>query len=616
MIKKTLITFVSILLLIVFNSFAVKAADIVPKPKKYVANGQVFHLSTETEILYKGNLSALAIYLGELLSPATGWDLITQQTDEEQTNCIFLTIDNTKGLEMEEYHLTVTEKSVNIVGSTQAGVFNGIQTLRQMLPPEIFNAQRQKNVVWEIEGAEITDAPEYPWRGMMLDVSRYFFDKDYVLHFIDMMGMYKMNVLHLHLVDDSGWRLEIKKYPKLTSIGAWRGEDENRTGGYYTQEDIKEIVSYAALRNIELIPEIEIPAHTLSSIAAYPHLSCTGEPQQVQVQHSISGELYCVGKESTFEFIADVFDEIFAIFPSEYIHIGGDEAKYDRWVTCPHCQARKKELGLKDERELQYYLTGRLQQMVKNYGRTIVGWDDIFGGQLDEKAVGMVWHNKESGINAVKTGHDLVMALTDYCYFDVAESNIPGEVKAATWLPPISLQKVYAFDPMIENLDEKYRPQVLGGHATLWSDQFIHGTILQEIAPINENRSEKYFDYLALPRMAALAEVLWTPKKQQGWSAFQDRMRTQYKRYDNAAYGYRVPPPELIAKEKKEDAYSITLENVVEGAEIRYTVDGVLPNIHSHIYKEPVEVEILSQFKAITVVNRRQYSLPLFFPEK
>ncbi len=603
-------------LLIISNLISLHAQDIIPKPKSYTSNGEVFQLTPDVKILYLGDLEAMAQYLEESLSPATGWDFAIEKSKTVANNSISISIDNSKNIKKEGYQLSVTKNSVVIVGANPAGIFNGIQTLLQMLPVEIYNKQRQKNIDWKIAGAEIADAPLYPWRGMMLDASRYFYDKDYVLHLIDMMGMYKMNVLHLHLIDDAGWRLEIKKYPKLTSVGAWRGEGHERVGGFYTQEDIKEIVAYALLRNIDVIPEIEIPAHTLAAIAAYPWLSCTEEQQIVQKQHSISRELYCVGKESTFEFLADVFKETFELFPSKYIHIGGDEARYDRWRECEHCQALKKELGLESEKELQVYFTKRVQKMVAKYGKTIVGWDEIIERGLDDKAVGMVWHDQKKAISGTKDGHDVVMALTGHCYFDVAESKIPGEVKTATWLKPISLEKVYALNPMIEGLEEKYRPQVLGAHATLWSDQFIHGTILQEIAPLNENRSEKYFDYLTFPRMAALAEVCWTPTELQSWDDFENRMRTHYNRLDAAEYGYRLPQPKLISKNKVAGGFEIVLENVVNGAEIRYSKDGIPANVYSDVYTNPVIVEKLNQFQAITVVNRHQYSLPLYFPEK
>ncbi len=592
------------------------AGDIIPKPQKYIEGTHSFPLQGNTKILYHHQLRPMANLLFERIAAPTGWDLEIQESAKARKNCIFLNIDTTISGNKEAYHLTINSKQVIITGQTEAGVFNGIQTMLQLMPVAIYSKQRQRNVDWKIQGAEIEDAPLYPWRGMMLDASRYFYDKDYVMHLIDMMGMYKMNVLHLHLIDDAGWRLEVKKYPKLTSIGGFRGEGHERTGGYYTQDDIREMVAYAALRNVEIIPEIEIPAHTLAAIAAYPHLSCTERDFKVPLQHFISRDLYCVGKESTFEFLEDVFDETFQLFPSEYIHIGGDEAKYDRWEKCSHCQKRKRDLGLENEAGLQVYFTQRIQEMVKKKGKTIVGWDEMLEKGLNEKAVGMVWHNNEKAITGTRDGHDVVMALTGYCYFDVAESKIPGEVKAATWLPPISLEKVYAFNPMIRGIDEKYRSQVLGGHATLWSDQFIHGTILQEIIPINENRSEKYFDYLTFPRMAALAEACWTPVENKEWSDFEKRMFTHYQRLDQAGYGYRVPQPKLMSKEQKNGQYEITLANVVEGAKIHYTSDGLPPNPYSPVYTKPVRVEKLSDFQAITVVTRKQYSLPLYFPEK
>ncbi|SIR31721.1 beta-N-acetylhexosaminidase [Maribacter ulvicola] len=613
---KTILGKTSLLVFVILISYGRSmAADIIPKPERFEPNGEVFLLHPSTKIQYGHGLEALAAYLGETLSPATGWDFELSSSNRTTKNSIQLSVDPQMD-KKEGYRLLVTAKNIQVIGNNEAGVFNGIQTLRQMLPIEIFNSRRQKGMEWAIEGAYVEDAPAYSWRGMMLDVSRYFYEVSYVKQLVDMMAIYKMNVLHLHLIDDAGWRLEIKKYPKLTAIGGFRGEGSERTGGYYTQEEIKDIVAYAALRNIEVIPEIEIPAHTLPALAAYPHLSCTGEPQVVQTQHSISGELYCVGKESTFDFLEDVFDEVVALFPSKYIHIGGDEAKYDRWAACAHCQKRKETLGLDKESDLQVYFTNRIQKVLKNHEKTIVGWDEIIERGLDDKAVGMVWRNKKKAALGAEAGHDMVMALSTHAYFDVAESKIPGEVKAATWLPPISLEKVYSMDPMVEGLKEEYRSQVLGVQATLWSDQFIHGTILQEILPINENRSEKYFDYLTFPRMAAIAEVAWTEKKNKDWSGFENRMQRHYNRYDEAGYGYRVPQPKLISTQEIDGSIQITLENVVKGAHIAYTVNGLKPTTFDPVYSGPVTVDKLSDFKAITVVNRHQFSLPLYFPEK
>ncbi|TKG93815.1 hypothetical protein EYV94_16355 [Puteibacter caeruleilacunae] len=609
---------VVLLLLATIMLFGVqsRAIDVIPKPVKMVETGKEFTLTADVKILYSKGLAQHAELLEKALSPATGWDFEMTEASKAQKGSIFLNLVKDDEIAAEGYKLNVTPKGVEIQAVKEAGIFNGIQTLLQLLPVEVFDARRQKDVAWNIPGVEIADEPSYVWRGMMLDVSRYFYEKEYVLHLIDMMGMYKMNVLHLHLIDDAGWRLEIKKYPKLTSVGGFRGEGKDRIGGYYTQEDIKEIVAYAALRNVEIIPEVEVPAHTLAAIAAYPYLSCRGEQVKVQTQHSISRELYCVGKESTFEFLQDVFDEVFELFPSKYIHIGGDEARYDRWAKCPHCQARMKELGLKKEHELQVYFNRRMQKMVSKHGKVILGWDEIIEPGLTEKVVGMVWHNKKKAITGAEAGHDIVMALTGHCYFDVAESKIPGEVKAATWLPPISLEKTYMFNPMIEGLDAKYRSQILGGHGCLWTDQFIHGDKLPRIDPINENRAEQYLDYLTLPRMSALAETVWTPRSSQSWDDFENRMRSHYSRYDHAGYGYRVPQPKLIAKKEVDGGYEITVENVVDGAYVAYATDGIRANTYSKVYEGPVKVKRLNDFSAITVLNRRQFSLPLYFPAK
>lgn len=612
--KNGLILYLSMLFFMSLNAQE-KNISIIPKPVSAVVNGEKFILKNTTTILYSEGLKSQAKLLQMALSPATGWDFAIKQSNKQEKGSIFLNRDTNKIKNKEAYELIVNNNGIQITANQDAGVFYGIQTLLQLLPETIYSNIRQKEKSWAITGVEIQDEPSYAWRGVMLDVSRYFFEKDYVLHFLDMMAMYKLNVLHLHLIDDAGWRLEIKKYPKLTSVGAWAGQGKERNGGYYTQEDIKEIVAYAALRNIEIIPEIEVPAHTLGAIAAYPYLSCEEKEVEVQTQHYISRDLYCVGKESTFEFLKDVFEETFELFPSNYIHIGGDEAKYDRWEKCPHCQKRKKEEGLSSEAELQVYFNRRIQKMVKKHDKTIVGWDEIIEDGLTEKAVGMVWYDQKKALSAVKAGHDVVMALTSHMYFDTPESNIPGEVKAATWLPPTSLKQVYTFNPMLDGIEQKYGNQVLGGHACLWSDQFIHGTILQRIAPINENRAEKYMDYLALPRMTALAETVWTPKEQQQWESYEGRMSSHYTRFDAAGYGYRMPVPKLISNNKKEDVFEIVLENMVDNTEIKYTTDGIRPNTYSTTYTGPVSLNRLENFQAITVKSRQQYSLPLYFPK-
>lgn len=308
--------------------------------------------------------------------------------------------------------------------------------------------------------------------------------------------------------------------------------------------------------------------------------------------------------------------EVFQLFPSHYIHIGGDEANYERWKSCPDCQKLKKELNLKNESELQVYLNRRIQAFTKKYDRTIVGWDEIIEDGLKEKAVGMVWHNPDKALKAVEMGHDVVFSLTKHLYFDMAEYAIPGEVQMATWVGLVPMEKVYQLNMTPPGIEARHKKQILGASATIWSDQFNHGTLLREYAPLNENRSEQYSDYMTLPRLSALAEVVWTPKNQQDWTDFQKRMGGHYTKYQRAGYGFRLPQPVLVNTLKTNDGYQVTLSNVVDNAEIRYTVDGTYPNPFSAVYTGPFQVKSINDFKAITVLNRSQYSLPLYIPDE
>jgi hexosaminidase len=590
--------------------------DLIPKPKQIEKTNQEFILNKNTKIVYKQTeLKEQAALLKQALTPSTAFSLKIEQSNTTPSNTISLAIDNS--IENEEaYKLEVLTDKVLIKAKTAKGVFYATQTLLQLAPREIYNTHYQENKRWAFSGVKISDTPEFKWRGIMLDVSRYFMQKDYVLHYIDMMATYKLNILHLHLIDDAGWRIEIKKYPKLTSVGGFRGKNENRSGGYYTQEEIKEIVEYARVRGVEVIPEIELPAHVLAGIAAYPHLSCQGKEQEVQVQHTISKTIYCIGKESTFTFLEDVLKEVFELFPTKYIHIGGDEARYDEYKKCPHCQKRMKEEGLKHERELQVYLNQRIQKFLTKHNKFLVGWDEIIEPGLTNKVVGMIWHNKKKTFSATKAGHDVVMALTSAMYFDIFYSKIPGEVKSAGWLPPISLKKVYDMQVVMEGLEDKYKKQVLGPHACLWTDQFIHGQKLPEIELLNENRSEKYCDYLTNPRLAALGEVAWVAHNEKNWYSFYNRMKTHYNLYDNAEYGYRVPVPVLVSKTEKNGGYEISMDCPVNGAEIRFSTNGDRANAFDAIYTKPVWVKNLADFSAVTVVGRKQFSLPLYFPGK
>lgn len=582
--------------------------NVVPRPLKMQQTEGAFRLTADAVIGYDAGVREQAEYLQQLLQGSTGWTLELKEGARKADIRLTLAPDEVKAAE--GYRLSVTPKSVGIVGADASGVFYGIQTLLQLFPPQVYNDRPQRGVEWAAPCVEVSDAPCRPWRGMMLDVARYFFDKDFVKKYIDMMAMYKLNKLQFHLIDDSGWRLEIKKYPRLTEVGAWAGPDSKRLGGYYTQEEIREILDYARVRGVEVIPEIEFPAHILSAVVAYPWLSCTGEQHQVPRQHFISRDLLCAGKESSYKFLADVLEETADLFPSKYINIGGDEAVYSRWEQCPDCQAVMKREGLDKASQLQGYMTNRVLEMMKKKGRTVIGWEEIIQrGKLNDPVVALIWHNVADTIQATQSGHKAILTPATHMYLDFPESRTPGEVKAATWMPPISVEKCYSMDVN----DYSAQSTVIGVQGCLWSDQFIHGEVLQEITPLDEDRSERYAEYFTFPRMLAVSEVAWTPKARRDYTDFAQRLTTQYARLDNKDCSYRVPEPHIASMEQTTDGWRFTLKPSVEGADIRYTTDGSYPNIHSPRYTGPVAVADKNDFHAMTVVTSRHFSLPTYF---
>ena len=488
---------------------------LVPKPLSLKAEqGSPFQLGPDTRISFSGKDSAGAAELLALsLRPATGLPLTLAASGSASAGNIHLQLGevaDTKG--REAYQLVTRKGGVVLTARTPAGLINGTQTLRQLLAPGIYQSAKQNIAAWQVPPLTITDEPSYPWRGMMLDVSRYFFNKQYVMRYLDMMAMHKMNVFHWHLIDDCGWRIEIKKYPKLTEIGAWRGQGADRRGGFYTQDDIREIVAYAKARNIEVVPEIEIPAHTLAALVAYPELGCLGKQFEVPAKHSISPEIYCVGKDSTWEFLENVMAEVCELFPSKFVHIGGDEARYDRWNHCEHCQKRMKSEHLKSAKELQGWATTRIQNLLEKHNKLIIGWDEILDCGVSEKAGIMTWNNPSTAVEGAKRGNPIVMSMNSHVYFDFPESKLPGEPPAAGWRPPISLEKAYSWEPTPNGLDAKAAKNILGGNGCVWTDMFLHSAdVLADKPGQGTAASEGYVDYLSLPRMAALAEVTWSP---------------------------------------------------------------------------------------------------------
>lgn len=418
----------------------------------------------------------------------------------------------------EGYTLSVSKKGISIEAATEAGLFYGIQSFIQLTPL----------TGTKIPFVEITDYPRFAYRGLHLDVSRHMFPVEFIKKYIDLMAKHKFNRFHWHLTDDQGWRIEIKKYPKLQQIAAYRNGtvighaghsnkyDTVRYGGYYTQEEVKEVVAYAVARYVTIIPEIEMPGHASAAIAAYPELGCRGDQIQTERTFGVFDPIFCAGKESTFTFLEDVLTEVMALFPGTYIHIGGDEAPKTRWKECPHCQKRIKDNKLKDEHELQSYFISRMEKFVNTKGKQIIGWDEILEGGLAPNATVMSWRGEEGGIAAAKQKHDVIMTPGNWCYFDHYQDTSKTEPMAIGGLTPV--REVYAYEPLPAQLSTDETKFILGAQANVWTEYIL---------------STQQVEYMVYPRACALAEVVWSPKEKRDYLDFLQRMETHLKRLKN-----------------------------------------------------------------------------------
>jgi hexosaminidase len=520
---------------------------ILPLPQSIESREGSFNLGPETRIAADAVSAQTAQYLAERLRQSTGLELkLGENTGAAagKGQILLTTRDAKPTLGPEGYQLVATADSIVLRAPAQAGLFYGVQTLLQLLPPEVFAAKPVRGVDWKVPGVQIEDQPRFKWRGFMLDVARHFFTKDEVKQMLDAMALHKLNTFHLHLTDDQGWRIEIKRYPRLTQVGAWRDEagfgldpklsttygPDGRYGGYYTQADIREIVAYAATRHITVVPEIEMPGHSSAALAAYPELSCNGGPYTPNARGGIFAGVYCAGKDETFEFLQNVLAEVLPLFPGKYIHIGGDEVPKDNWKKCPRCQARMKAEGLQTEHELQSYFIRRIEKYINAQGRNLIGWSEIREGGLAQNAAVMDWIG--GAVEAAKAGHDVVMTPTKYCYLDYYQStNHATEPKAIGGYLPLS--KVYAFEPIPAGLDPQYQAHILGGQGNLWT----------EYVP-NFKRAE----YMAFPRLCAIAEVTWSPQASRNWEDFTRRLRTQFQRFNQLGVDYRKGTAERIGE--------------------------------------------------------------------
>ncbi len=511
--------------------------DVVPLPISITElDGAPFVLNSKTKIVYDANDAQMernVAFLSEYIKQITGLKLKYEPADgSNYDNNIVISVDPEGSMESDEgYMVSVGKEGVAVVGKSPAGVFYGIQTLRKSLPIGKFGTVELPNV-------SIIDSPLFAYRGMHLDVSRHFFDKEFIKRYIDIIALHNINTFHWHLTDDQGWRVEIKKYPKLTEIGSMRSHtvvgkdfessDETPHGGFYTQEDIKEVIAYAAERYITIIPEIDLPGHMLAAIASYPELGCTGEQYEVWPRWGITEKVLCPGKDGTVQFLKDVMDEIMELFPSKYIHIGGDECPKDHWKVCPDCQARIKaeKLFAKDghtaEQRLQSWLTSEIEKYINDHGRSIIGWDEILEGGLAPNATVMSWRGIKGGVTAANMGHDVIMVPYSHFYFDYYQSkDRESEPLAIGGFLPV--EQVYSFNPFPEEVDSSFHRHILGVQANVWCEYI---------------KTTDHVEYMALPRMAALCEVQWRPAEVRDYEDFLDRMEHHLALYDHLGYNY------------------------------------------------------------------------------
>jgi hexosaminidase len=516
-----------------YSNAAAAPPEVIPQPVRVHEREGTFTLTGATAVEVSAGHEALVKRAAEALRPATGFVLPLRegrgQADQHADTVIAFKVDADllAALGEEGYRLRADAKGIEISAATEAGAFYGLQTLRQMFPPEIFSAAPVSRIAWTVPAVDIEDRPCFRWRGLMLDCARHFMPKDEIKRFIDLMALHKLNTFHWHLTDDQGWRLEIKKYPKLTEVGSVRKQtlvghagskqyDGNPYGGFYTQDDVREIVTYAAERHITIVPEIEMPGHSRAAIAAYPELGCTGVPITVGETWGVEKDILNPSAE-TVRFYEDVLSEVIDLFPGPYVHIGGDEAPKDQWKASQDIAEQMRALGLKDPNALQAHFTREIAKFLESKHRRLIGWDDILDGGVENlpgDAVVMNWQGPKAALKAAAGGHDVVMAPNGYTYLDHYQSKDHTREPLAIggFLP---LERVYQFDPILPGLPPEQAPRILGGQVQLWS----------EYLPTSDQ-----FEYMAFPRACAFAETVWSPASARDFTNFMARLKVHLPR--------------------------------------------------------------------------------------
>ncbi|MEI6866320.1 family 20 glycosylhydrolase [Flavicella sp.] len=590
------------------NEIKIREVAIIPLPAKLSKGEGCFVITKKTTVSVTNEEQLnIAANFFKKFKKVSGW-IPKIGIEKAKANIIF-SVDSS--LEEEAYELIVSKDSIHIKSGSGAGFFYAMKSLGQLLPVSFYSEKKQLNTDWGIPVVTIKDKPAFKWRGFMLDVSRHFFDKEEVKDVIDFMAEVKLNRFHWHLTDDNGWRIEIKKYPKLTEVGAWRvdynAKDENTSnwwgrpeqkegekatyGGFYTQEDIKEIVDYAKEQYIEIIPEIDMPGHSLAAIAAYPEISCAEGSFYVGTGGVTRNNTYCPGKEITFEFVEDVLGEVMNLFPFEYMHIGGDECNKDAWEVDSDCQKRMKEENLDNLHELQSYFVTRVEKIVNSHNKNMIGWDEILEGGLAPNATVMSWRGEKGGIASARQGHDVIMTPSKYCYLDLKQGD--DDLEPNLGYSYSFLKDTYNYKIISDSLTTEQGKHVLGIQGSLWTESITNWGQLT---------------YMTFPRLYAVAENGWTDYKHKEWGGFTDRLLIQLKRlkekgerYATSAYNVRI---DHIGH--KEGTIDISLKTEVDGLDIYYTLDDSEPSLISIKYEKPFSIKNTTTIKSTSFKNDEQ----------
>ena len=600
---------------------------LIPQPVSIIENNDLggFILPSTINIIIPKNeeVKKIAALFATQIEAPTGYKTTIKEGNTLLPKSILFSLITDKTIPDEGYKLKVTRTGITLAARKPAGIFYGVQTLLQLLPSGITSKTELDYDEWDIPAVTIEDYPRFGWRGLMLDVSRHFFTVAQVKDYIDQMVKYKFNLLHLHLTDDQGWRLQIKSLPKLTEVGAWRVErtgtfgtlskpqpgEAATYGGFYTHEDIKELVKYAADRFVNILPEIDVPGHNLAALASYPELSCTpGEyyvspgdrfmiwPGGGQHFYGLLDNTICPANEYAYEFLDKVFTEVAQLFPFAYIHMGGDETARNFWEKSEPIKALMQKENLKNLDEVQSYFVKRVERIINSKGKKMIGWDEILDGGLAPNAAVMSWRGMKGGIEAAKQGHEVVMSPTDFAYIDYMQGDASIE-------PPVyatlRLKKAYQFEPLPDGVDAKL---IKGGQANLWTEQ-VYNT--------------RHMQYMTWPRAFAIAEALWSPKEKRNWEFFSKRVESHFRRLDMAEikYGPSIYDPIITATKKDTATVVVKLETEIEGLSIHYSFDNSFPDNFYPAYKEPLTVPKDASFmKMITYRDKEPIGRLMVIP--